>query len=97
MIRNCIYMNKKFFLLVAETINFRIIIVYCNTILVANLFSKGCLPKVENYGNSRGWGGGGVGGGFYKYSLEWKFQKGGASKAKVFSVRGIDILGNYTI
>ena len=64
MIRNCIYMNKKFFLLVAETINFRIIIVYCNTILVANLFSKGCLPKVENYGNSRGWGGGGGGGGF---------------------------------
>ena len=37
------------------------------------------------------------GGGSYKYSLEWKFQKGGASKAKVFSVSGMDILGNYTI
>ena len=44
-----------------------------------------------------GVGGGGGGGGFYKYSLEWKFQKGGASKAKVFSVGGMDILGNYTI
>ena len=35
----------------------------------------------------------GGGGGSYKYSLEWKFQKGGASKAKVFSVRGMDIFG----
>ena len=44
-----------------------------------------------------GGAGGRGGGGSYKYSLEWKFQKGGASKAKVFSVRGMDILGNYTI
>lgn len=44
-----------------------------------------------------GAGPGGGGGGSYKYSLEWKFQKGGASKAKVFSVSGMDILGNYTI
>ena len=39
----------------------------------------------------------GGGGGSYKYSLKWKFPKGGASKVKVSSVRGMDILGNYTI
>ena len=44
-----------------------------------------------------GGAGGGGGCGSYKYSLEWKFQKGGASKAKVFSVSGMDILGNDTI
>ena len=33
----------------------------------------------------------------YKYSLEWKFQRGGASKAKVLSVRGMDIFENYVI
>ena len=46
--------------------------------------------KLENYGNSRRWGG------YHKHPLEWKIQGGWGSKTKVPSVGGMDIFWNTT-
>ena len=55
-IRHCTNMNKRIFsLLIAKAINF-CIIAQGNSIFDIIILSRGCLTKLENYGNSRGWG-----------------------------------------
>ena len=77
-------MNKKILSLFnTETIIFRIK-VSCKGIFTGNILSMGFPTELENYGNYRGWGGGG----YDKHPLEWKFQGDGGSKTKVPSEGG---------
>ena len=66
--------------------------VWCNSIFEGNIISRGYPTKLENYGNSRGWG-------YDKRPLEWKFQGVGGSETKVLFVGAgdMDIFWNYRI
>ena len=69
-------------------------IIWCNNIFDTNILSRGYPTKFKNYGNSRGWGGGG----YYTYPLGWKFPGVGGLKQKCPPWKGcMDIVWNYTI